>query len=130
MLNVATQPGDMNAPGWNLHPLHGDLEGHGSVKVNGNWRLTFTFDGQDAILVDYTDYHRKFQELHMTRMHNPAHPGEVLREFIGDVTVTEAARRLGVTRAALSRILNGTNGISAIWRCAWRMPLVRGPSLG
>lgn len=49
----------------------------------------------------------------MTRMHNPAHPGEVLREFIGDVTVTEAASRLGVTRAALSRILNGTNGISA-----------------
>jgi len=49
----------------------------------------------------------------MTRMHNPAHPGEVLREFIGEVTVTEAASRLGVTRAALSRILNGTNGISA-----------------
>ena len=49
----------------------------------------------------------------MIRMHNPAHPGEVLRAFIGDLTVTEAARRLGVTRAALSRILNGANGISA-----------------
>ncbi|MHB8311005.1 type II toxin-antitoxin system RelE/ParE family toxin [Metallibacterium sp.] len=56
-LNAATQPRDMDAPGWNLHPLHGKLAGHWSVKVNGNWRLTFTFEGQDAVLVDYTDYH-------------------------------------------------------------------------
>ncbi|KIP87328.1 XRE family transcriptional regulator [Stenotrophomonas maltophilia] len=49
----------------------------------------------------------------MSRMHNPAHPGEVLREYLGDLTVTEAATHLGVTRAALSRILNGRNGISA-----------------
>ena len=46
------------------------------------------------------------------RMHNPAHPGIVLREYLGDLTVTEAASRLGVTRAALSRILNGSAGIS------------------
>jgi addiction module HigA family antidote len=49
----------------------------------------------------------------MIRMHNPAHPGEVLREYLGDITVTSAAQKLGVTRVALSRILNGTNGISA-----------------
>ncbi|MDZ7851746.1 MAG: HigA family addiction module antitoxin [Halomonas sp.] len=49
----------------------------------------------------------------MNRMHSPAHPGAVLREYLGDVTVTEAASRLGVTRAALSRILNGNAGISA-----------------
>jgi addiction module HigA family antidote len=49
----------------------------------------------------------------MNRMHNPAHPGTVLREYIGEVTVTEAASRLGVTRAALSRILNGSAGVSA-----------------
>lgn len=49
----------------------------------------------------------------MNRMHNPAHPGAVLREYIGDISVTEAAKRLGVTRAALSRILNGNAGISA-----------------
>lgn len=47
------------------------------------------------------------------RMHNPAHPGKVLREYLSDLTVTEAALRLGVTRAALSRILNGSAGISA-----------------
>lgn len=49
----------------------------------------------------------------MTGMHHPAHPGEVLREYLSELTVTEAAARLGVTRAALSRILNGSNGISA-----------------
>jgi proteic killer suppression protein len=56
-LNAATQPRDMDAPGWNLHPLKGKLAGHWSVKVNGNWRMTFNFEGQDAVLVDYTDYH-------------------------------------------------------------------------
>jgi addiction module HigA family antidote len=45
-------------------------------------------------------------------MHNPSHPGAVLREYLGDLTVTEAANRLGVTRTALSRILNGATGIS------------------
>ncbi|MDX3895155.1 HigA family addiction module antitoxin [Pusillimonas sp.] len=47
------------------------------------------------------------------RMHNPAHPGLVLREYLGEMTVTEAAARLAVTRTALSRILNGSAGISA-----------------
>jgi addiction module HigA family antidote len=49
----------------------------------------------------------------MSRMHNPAHPGEVLREWLAGVSVTEAASKLGVTRAHLSRILNGHGGISA-----------------
>ena len=46
-------------------------------------------------------------------MHNPPHPGEVLREWLTEITVTDAAARLGVTRAALSRVLNGAAGISA-----------------
>ena len=49
----------------------------------------------------------------MTAMHNPPHPGEVLREWLDNITVTEAAKRLGVTRVALSRVLNGSAGISA-----------------
>jgi proteic killer suppression protein len=57
LLDKAKSPADMNAPGWNLHPLAGELKEHWSVKVNGNWRLTFRFDGTDAILVDYQDYH-------------------------------------------------------------------------
>ena len=47
------------------------------------------------------------------QMYNPAHPGKILEEFMGDRTVTDVAKHLGVTRAALSRILNGKAGISA-----------------
>lgn len=57
MLDSAKRPEDMNAPGWRLHPLVGDRAGHFTVTVNGNWRMTFTFDGTDAELVDYLDYH-------------------------------------------------------------------------
>ena len=46
-------------------------------------------------------------------MFNPPHPGTVLREYLGSVPVTAAAKHLGITRAALSRILNGSAGISA-----------------
>jgi len=56
-LNISRNATRMNVPGWNLHPLKGDLIDHWSVKVNGNWRMTFTFNGEDAILVDYQDYH-------------------------------------------------------------------------
>jgi antitoxin HigA-1 len=48
----------------------------------------------------------------MSRMHNPPHPGEVLREYLGDMTTTEAAVRLGVNRVTLSRVLTGASGIS------------------
>ena len=44
---------------------------------------------------------------------NPEHPGEVLRDYLGEMSVAEAATRLGVTRAHLSRILNGRAGVSA-----------------
>jgi addiction module HigA family antidote len=47
------------------------------------------------------------------RIHNPGHPGKVLREFLGDIEVTTAAKHLKVSRATLSRILNGKAGISA-----------------
>ncbi len=49
----------------------------------------------------------------MTRMHNPPHPGEILREYLGDITVTEAAVKLGVNRVTLSRIVTGASGVSA-----------------
>jgi toxin HigB-1 len=56
-LNSAVSAEDMNLPGWAWHPLSKDLEGHWAVSVSGNWRLTFSFEGKDAILVDYQDYH-------------------------------------------------------------------------
>ncbi|MHB9119212.1 MAG: HigA family addiction module antitoxin [Burkholderiales bacterium] len=50
----------------------------------------------------------------MARMFNPPHPGEVLREFLPeDMTIEEVARRLGVSRVQLSRVLNGRSAISA-----------------
>lgn len=47
----------MNRPGWRLHALTGHLAGHWAVWVDENWRLTFRFDGTDAEVVDYQDYH-------------------------------------------------------------------------
>lgn len=48
---------DMDLPGYRLHQLKGNLQDLWSVTVNGNWRITFYFEGQDAYLVDYQDYH-------------------------------------------------------------------------
>ena len=56
-LDHATSPKDMNTPGNGFHGLIGKQKGQYSVSVNGNWRMVFAFDGEDAILVDYLDYH-------------------------------------------------------------------------
>jgi len=56
-LDNAKQPHDMNASGWKLHPLAGELKNQWAVWVSGNWRLTFKFEGENAVLVDYQDYH-------------------------------------------------------------------------
>jgi len=56
-LDNAKSPLDMNAPGWRLHRWVGDLKDQWAVSVSGNWRLTFKFEGEDAVVVDYQDYH-------------------------------------------------------------------------
>lgn len=56
-LDVASVPKDMNLPGWDWHPLKGDMKDHFAVSVNGNWRLTFKFEDGHAHVVDYKDYH-------------------------------------------------------------------------
>ena len=56
-LDASATPKDMDLPGYRLHELEGDKTGQWSVTVNGNWRITFYFEGQDAILVNYEDYH-------------------------------------------------------------------------
>ena len=56
-LHAATTPQDMDLPGLYLHQLRGEYRGRWSVRVSGNWRVTFKFDGPDAIDVDYEDYH-------------------------------------------------------------------------
>ena len=56
-LDTAKSPEDMGLPGWRLHPLSGKLKDHWAVWADKNWRMTFKFDGGDAVLVDYQDYH-------------------------------------------------------------------------
>lgn len=48
----------------------------------------------------------------MSKMHNPPHPGEVLRDYLGDITVTDAALQLGVNRVTLTRVISGRAGVS------------------
>lgn len=56
-LDDAAAPAGVDLPAFDLHSLKGELAGRLSVRVNGNWRVIFAFDGEDVILVDYLDYH-------------------------------------------------------------------------
>lgn len=56
-LDQAEQPSDMDLPGLRLHELKGSRKGVWSVRVSGNWRITFRFVGRDAEIVNYEDYH-------------------------------------------------------------------------
>jgi len=56
-LDASVRPKDMDVPGWRLHPLRGDRRDRWAVDVSGNVRLTFGFDGEDAVDVDLEDYH-------------------------------------------------------------------------
>lgn len=56
-LDEATGPHEMDLPGFRLHALKGRGKGFFSVWVSANWRVTFRFEGVDAVEVDYVDYH-------------------------------------------------------------------------
>lgn len=56
-LNVSTCAEDMDLPGLGLHPLKGERAEEFAVKVSGNWRIVFIFEGPDAYVVNYEDYH-------------------------------------------------------------------------
>jgi toxin HigB-1 len=56
-LDVAITPGQMDLPGWKLHPLKGRMKGFWSVWVSGNWRIIFGFRGTDVTDVDLINYH-------------------------------------------------------------------------
>ena len=56
-LEEASEVGNMDLPGFRLHPLKGDLAGFWSVTVSGNWRLIFRFEGGHASDVGLSDYH-------------------------------------------------------------------------
>ena len=56
-LHASVSPKDMDLPGLHLHRLKGSPRGIWSVRVSGNWRVTFRFDGPDATDINYEDYH-------------------------------------------------------------------------
>jgi toxin HigB-1 len=56
-LNAASEPKDMEAPGFGLHALTGDRKGFWSVVISRNWRLVFRFERGNACDVDFLDYH-------------------------------------------------------------------------
>jgi proteic killer suppression protein len=56
-LDAATSPEGMNIPGFRFHPLKGRDRGRHAVDTSGNWRVTFGWDGEDAVEVDLEDYH-------------------------------------------------------------------------
>ena len=56
-LDTAVTVDDMNIPGFHLHSLKGREKGRWSVRVNGNWRLTFEFRDGSAFVLDYQDDH-------------------------------------------------------------------------
>lgn len=56
-LDQATEPAQMDLPGYRLHPLKGKFAGYWSVSISGNWRIIFRLEGGDTHDVDYLDYH-------------------------------------------------------------------------
>ena len=57
LLDNATKVEELNIPGYGLHPLKGDRKGEWSMKVSGNWRITFRFEDGHAFDVNLEDYH-------------------------------------------------------------------------
>jgi proteic killer suppression protein len=56
-LDQAEEPDDMDLPGLFMHQLKGDRKDIWSVRVSGNWRITYRFTGRDIEIVNYEDYH-------------------------------------------------------------------------
>jgi proteic killer suppression protein len=56
-LDAAQRPEDMNLPGFDFHALNGFNPTRYTVHVNGPWCITFEFDGQDVVRVDFEQYH-------------------------------------------------------------------------
>jgi toxin HigB-1 len=124
--------GELNdIPGWRAHRLTGDRKGTWSLTVTRNWRITFRVNQVQREIVDlnYEDYHWK-EVKPMIRMTRPSNPGQFIRMEVIEplnLSVTEAARILGVTRSALSAVLNGRAAVSP--EMALRIEKAFGPKM-
>ena len=99
---------DMDITGFRLHELAGRSHARWTISVSGNWRLTVEFRDGDVYLLDYEDYHQCL-------LHNPPHPGELIREIYlepYDLSIRSLSESLGVSASTLTRIINGQSGIS------------------
>ena len=112
VLNRARRPSDMDLPGFKLHRLKGDLKDFWSVTVRANWRVIFASRKATLTkLIWSTTTERK----KIMRMKKPPHPGRIVRQECIEplnLTVREAAARLGVTRQTLSNLVNEKAGVS------------------
>ena len=98
LLDVATGSEDLNAPSFRTRSRTGELKGHWSIWVNGNWRVTFRFAGTDVELVDYQQ---------------PA-PRRTAPDVLASLglSMKESAQRLGMSRMALSCVIRRRAAIS------------------
>ncbi|MET0667388.1 MAG: HigA family addiction module antitoxin, partial [Methyloceanibacter sp.] len=88
------------------------MAGFWSLTVSGNWRLIFRFEEGDAFEVDLVDY---IDETRNMPMKTPPHVGGLIRREIIEpmgLSVTQAAAVLGVTRQALSNLLNARTALT------------------
>ena len=120
-LDRAAEPGDLDLPGFGFHPLRA-LPKRFSVMVNGPWRITFEWIDGEPWNVDLEQYHQEFRMAtattspSMQKRRRPTHPGAILREDVLPelrMTVTEAARLLGISRQTLHKILAESSPVTA-----------------
>jgi addiction module HigA family antidote len=112
LLNAARHPVMMDAPGLRFHALRGDREDQHRSRCR---ETGASYSGSTARMVSTSTLSTTIERQVGMKMHDPPHPGEILRELYLvplSITVTAAAERLGVTRKALSELLNGHTSIS------------------
>lgn len=119
-IDQATGLDELKIPGFNFHGLQGKPKRY-SIHVNGPWCITFEWNEGNAIKIDLEQYHEGAEimsEYFIKRplKREPVHPGEILREDVLDnlnLTVSAAAKTMGISRQQLHRILACTNPITA-----------------
>ena len=110
-LETAEKPQALNLPGYRFHQLKGEYRGFYSVTVTGNNRIIFRFVDGNAVDVDLFGLPLRRRNM----MHDPSHPGEVIKHDCIEasrLTVTGTADGLGVSRKALSELINCKSGVS------------------
>jgi addiction module HigA family antidote len=109
LLDAATTLSGLDIQTYRLHPLKGDPKGFWSITVRANWRIIFRFDDATCRMLSNTI------EGGLTMpMKNPPHPGEMIGDEIEalGVSISDAAKALGVTRQQLHNLIAGRSGIT------------------